>query len=308
MNEVKYSIIIPVYNAENTLQTLINKITDTFSNITSSYEIIMVEDCGKDNSWSVMNQLLTQFSNIKIIKLMKNYGQHNALLCGFINSRGEYVITIDDDLQHPPEEIPKLIAKMHEGYDIVYGVYQQKRHNMFRNFGSEFIQYIYKSTFNLSNKLTSFRIMTRQLVDLISSYEYNYTFIDGLVAWYTRNIGEVIVEHKEREHSTSNYTIYKLLNLAFNMITNFSVTPLRICSVIGFSFSLIGLVLALFYSIKYFFFGIPVMGYTSTIITITILSGIQLLMIGMIGEYLGRIHLNINRNPQFAIREIKEKK
>ena len=300
---IKYSIVIPVYNSEPTLKELYKRLCDSCCTSQEDYEIIFVDDASRDNSWKILEELHKQDPKVKIIQHMRNFGQHNAIMCGFHYAQGEYVITMDDDLQNPPEEIPKLIEKIQKGYDVVYGEYILKEHSWLRNIGSSFIQLVYKKVFNVHHNLTSFRIIRKQIVDCILRYDRNYVFIDGLIAWNTRNIGTVRVEHHPRKFSRSGYGVMKLITLSLNMVTNFSIIPLQMVSLSGFTFAGLGFILALYFFVMKIFYGIPVEGYTSLIIAVTIFSGIQLLTLGLIGEYIGRIHLNINNKPQYVIRE-----
>ncbi|GBE17356.1 undecaprenyl-phosphate 4-deoxy-4-formamido-L-arabinose transferase [bacterium BMS3Abin15] len=302
-NQVRYSVVIPVYNSETTLEKLFERLLTALKTVPEDFEVIFVDDGSSDGSWQKLKDLRTKDNKIKIIQLMRNFGQHNALICGFYFAKGKYIITMDDDLQNPPEEIPKLISKIGEGYDIVYGKYISKKHSGFRNLGSLLIQCVYKKVFNVQNMLSSFRIIRGQLIHSILKYEKSYVFIDGLLAWNTRNIGYVQVEHHERTVSKSGYRFKKLLTLSLNMITNFSILPLQISSIMGLLFALLGFMTAGYFLLKKIIYGIPVEGYTSLIIAITIFAGIQLLTIGLIGEYIGRIHLNINNKPQYEIRE-----
>ncbi len=297
------TIVIPVYNSETTLPELYKRLKRVFINIGEDYEIIFVDDASRDNSWKVLEELHKQDPRVKIIQLMRNFGQHNAIMCGFHYAQGEYVITMDDDLQNPPEEIPKLIGKIDEGYDLVYGEYVIKHHGLFRNIGSKIIQHIYRKIFNRKTNITAFRIVRKQLVDCILKYNKNYVFIDGLLAWNTTKIGTVPVEHHDRAQGRSGYGVMKLITLSLNMITNFSIIPLQMVSISGFTFAGLGFILALYFFSKKIFYGIPVEGFTSLIIVVTIFSGIQLITLGLIGEYLGRVHLNINAKPQYEIRQ-----
>ena len=301
---VVYSVVVPVYRSADTLPEFVDRIKKVFIQTGEPFELIMIEDCGGDNSWETLKSLRENNPMMRVIRLTKNFGQHNAIMCGFNNCRGKYIITIDDDLQNPPEEIPKLIAKVKEGHDVVYGVYISKKHSFFRNFGSNFIQMVYKKTFGVSNNLTSYRIIRREIIDCIIKYDKNFTFLDGLIAWYTRRIATVEVAHAPRQEGSSGYSLRKLLSLSMNLFTNFTVMPLRISAVAGVLFSIIGLAIGVYMLLKYLVLGIPVMGYTSLILSITVFSGIQLFMIGIIGEYVGKILININDKPQFAIREM----
>ncbi len=302
-NPVTYSVVIPVYNSATTLEKLSERLQTIFKTISEDFEIIFVDDGSQDESWQKLKTLRSENSKIRIIQLMRNFGQHNALMCGFRFVTGAYVITLDDDLQNPPEEIPKLINKIGEGYDIVYGKYISKKHSRFRNLGSSLIQLVYKKVFGVHNHLTAFRIIRRQLIKSILKYERSYVFIDGLLAWNTKKIGFISVLHNAREDGKSGYGTKKLLTLSLNMITNFSIVPLQISSILGLLFAVLGFMMSGYFLLKKIIYDIPVAGYTSLIIAITIFAGIQLLTLGLIGEYIGRIHLNINKKPQYEIRE-----
>ncbi len=303
-SKIEYSVVVPVYNSENTLRKLCERIDKVFKDITSHYEIIMVDDGSKDNSWAVMQELHNRDKRIKIIQLIKNFGQHNAIMCGFHFVQGDYAITLDDDLQNPPEEIPKLIKEIKSGnFDVVYGEFIRKKHNLFRNMGSNFIQFIYRKIFRLKRKFTTFRIIKNEIIQNAIKYDKNYVFIDGLVALNTQNIGYVNVAHLFRKQGKSGYSLGKLLKLSFNIITNFSLFPLQIASLLGFIFALFGFILGIYYLIRRLFFNVPVQGYTSLILAVVIFSGVQLITLGIIGEYIGRMHLNINKIPQFIIKD-----
>ncbi len=306
MNEnLKYSILIPVYNSEAYLEELYNRICSVFESLPEMFEIVFVDDGSLDNTWLKLESLRDRDKKVKIIQFMRNYGQHNALMCGFHHTQGEYIITMDDDLQNPPEEIPKLIEKIKEGFDLVYGQYISKKHHFIRNIGSELIQATYKRVFNIRGNLTSFRIAKKQLIESILEYDKNYVFIDGLLAWNTKNVGYTPVQHNERQYGRSGYGFKKLLTLSLNLITNFSIFPLQVASGLGLIFALSGFFMAIFFLFKKFIYGIPVEGFTSLIIAISIFAGIQLLTLGLLGEYIGRIHLNINKKPQYQVRRKK---
>jgi undecaprenyl-phosphate 4-deoxy-4-formamido-L-arabinose transferase len=234
---------------------------------------------------------------------MRNYGQHNALMCGFRHTCGEYIITMDDDLQNPPEEIPKLVAAIKNSkLDLVYGYYGSKSHDMWRNMGSALITFFYRSVFRSSVIPSAFRVINRSLLEGIFSYDLNFTYIDGLLAWNTQRVGEVSVEHHPRTAGRSGYSISKLLLLAFNLFTNFSLVPLQLVSAYGFLVAITGFLVGVYYLCQYMFSNIAVPGYASTIIAILVLGGTQLLALGIMGEYLGRLHLNVNHKPQYTER------
>jgi glycosyltransferase involved in cell wall biosynthesis len=300
---IEYSVVIPVYNSEATLEELYSRLQSVLKPISGNFEIIFIDDASHDRSWQKLEELHSRDNRVKVIQLMYNFGQHNAIMCGFHFVQGEYVITMDDDLQNPPEEIPKLIDRIKEGYDLVYGEYLSKKHNWFRNIGSSLVQLMYRKVFNVYNNLSAFRIIKRQLIQNILNYDRNYVFIDGLLAWNTKNIGEIRVLHRERKHGRSGYGLGKLITLSLNMITNFSVVPLQMASILGLLFALLGFIMGVLFFVKKIIFGIPLTGYASLIVAITIFSGIQLLSLGLIGEYIGRIHININKRPQYEIRK-----
>jgi polyisoprenyl-phosphate glycosyltransferase len=303
-DRVDYSVVVPVFNAEATLPGLVERLKTVFQDIERTYELILIDDESSDNSWEVLKRLKAKEpATLKIIKLGRNFGQHNAIMCGFHFCRGEYVITLDDDLQNPPEEIPKLIEKMNEGYAVVYGIYGKKAHSPIKNFGSRMIGWYYRHVFNMSNRISAFRLISIEIVRQIMNYDKNFTYIDGLISWNTSSIAEVTVQHSARTEGRSGYNVSKILKLSFNMLTNFSAFPIRIVSCLGVIFSAYGFGLGIYFFIKNFVTNIPVTGYASLMVAITIFSGVQLLTIGVIGEYIARVHMNINKKPQYVIKE-----
>jgi glycosyltransferase involved in cell wall biosynthesis len=309
---VDLSIVVPIYNSEATIGTLLSRLHEVLQKLESTFEIILIDDGSRDLSWDRMVALQRVYSEtVVVVQLMKNCGQHNAIMCGFNLTRGSYVVTLDDDLQHPPEEIPKLVQAMESnGSDLIYGSYAEKQHSEGRNLGSFVINRFYRIVFRNSVPITSFRIITKRLVKSVCVYDLNFTYIDGLLAWNTDRIGSVVVRHAQREEGTSGYSLSKLLTLALNLFTNFSLLPLQLVSVIGVFSAVSGFLGGAYYFVRYLIDSISVPGYASVIVAILVLGGLQLLSLGIIGEYLGRVHLNLNRRPQFGIREvigIKEK-
>ena len=305
---IEISVVVPVYNSAPTLSELTERLEKVLRDLVGkSYEIVFVNDGSADSSWDLLKKMASTNEKIVAVNLTRNFGQHNALMCGFPYAQGEFIITLDDDLQNPPEEIPKLFKEIHSGYDVVYGVYRAKQHSRFRNLGSAFVQFIYRRTFNIDVRLTSFRIMKRDIVCHILSYEKSFTFIDGLICWFTKNIGTAEIEHHKRTVGNTGYSLNKLIMLALNMMTNFSILPLQVSSLVGLIFALIGFLFGTYFLCVKVFFDIPVSGFASTIVSITIFSGVQLLSIGLIGEYIGRIHINVSKRPQYAIRDIVAK-
>lgn len=302
--ELDLSIVVPVYNSAATLANLLERLTKAIEVITRSYEIVLVDDGSRDDSWAVIQSLRENYGdNLVAVQLMRNYGQHNTLMCGLGLARGEYVVTMDDDLQNPPEEIPKLMAHIKQhGLDLVYGCPSNRNHAAWRNLGSTIVWHFYRTVFRNPVTPTPFRIMRHQLAQSVMFYDLNFTYLDGLLAWCTSRIAGVEVEHHARAQGNSGYSLGKLVGLALNLYTNFSLIPLQIVSALGLVTATSGFVVGLYYLFQFFVSNIAVPGFASTIIAILVLGGVQLLALGVIGEYLGRLHLNVNRKPQYVIR------
>ncbi len=226
---VEVSVVIPVYRSAATLPELAPRLMAVLDQVAESYEIVFVDDCSPDDSWSVVQSLQRQFPDrVSAVQLMRNFGQHNALMSGFRHATGQFIVTMDDDLQHPPEEIPKLLQALKSSeLDLVYGAYEEKRHALGRNLGSALVRWFYSRVFGNKVRVSSFRAMRRQLIENIRSYNLNFTYLDGLLAWHTKRIGETLVRHEPRHEGRSGYSFGKLLELALNLFTNFSMGPLR---------------------------------------------------------------------------------
>ena len=303
---MELSVVIPVYCSSKGLADLASRLFPVLDGTEMSYEVIFVDDGSTDDSWIELAALQrAHLRRIVAIQLMRNYGQHNALMAGFRHARGSLIVTMDDDLQHPPEEIPKLLDAIRtRDLDLVYGCYDLKRHSAFRNLGSALVNAFYRLVFRSRVRVSSFRVIRRELAQSIFPYRLNFTYIDGLLAWNTQRIGQVAVEHRARPSGRSGYSLGKLVVLALNLAVNFSLLPLQLVSALGFLTAAGGLFVALYYFIQYMRSNITVPGYASTIIAILVLGGIQLIGLGIIGEYLGRLHLNVNRKPQYVERQI----
>ena len=302
---VDVSVVIPVYGSEATLQPLIERIFQTLTPVTSRFEVICVDDDSPDRVWGVLERLCSQYGDrLLAIRLMRNFGQHNATMCGLKVARGQVVVTMDDDLQHRPEDLPRLLQHLEDtGLDVAYGTYARKAHSAYRNLGSWALNSVFRRLLGVPVGFSSFRAIRRQAVRPITSYDLNYTFIDGLLGWTTTRIGETEVSHEPRRTGRSGYGFAKLLVLALNLVTNFSLVPLQIASLVGMLAALAGLASGAVIVVLYLLGGIEVPGFASTITAVFVLGGIQLLALGTIGEYVGRLHLNFNRKPQFLVRE-----
>ena len=304
---VSLSVVIPVYNSAATLKLLHARLTSALAGLGRSYEIILVDDGSRDASWDGLEALRElDPEHVATVQLMRNYGQHNALMCGIEAAQGALIVTMDDDLQNPPEEIPKLLECIEAGnFDLVYGQANDRQHAGWRNLGSAIVWQFYRTVFKNPVTPTPFRVMRYQLAKSVMFYDLNFTYLDGLLAWCTNRIGAVEVEHAKRAEGKSNYSFAKLLVLALNLYTNFSLMPLQVVSAVGMLTACVGFSAGAYYLYQYFAMNILVPGFASTIIAILILGGLQMLALGVLGEYLGRLHLNVNHKPQYVVRHRK---
>ncbi|NQV03447.1 MAG: glycosyltransferase family 2 protein [Bacteroidia bacterium] len=301
----KYSVIVPVFNSEDSLEELFLGIKMLFEERKDSFEVIFVEDHGQDSSWEVLKKLKAAHAEqVKAIRLSKNFGQHNATLCGFGFARGEFIITIDDDLQTPPAEISRLIQDMDPiPSDLVYGIFGKKSHSRARNLGSASLKKSSKILHGSPGEGSSFRLITRDLVDKILQHNQHFIYLDEVLYWYTDDISFVEVVHLPRKYTQSGYTWGKLVHLLANTMMYYTMLPLKFLVYGGFFFSLITFVYGVFHIVKKWLFDVP-LGYTSLIVAILFSTSIILFSLGVIGEYLRRIYEVQNRKPPFSIQKI----
>ena len=306
------SVLIPVYNSEHTIGPLVDVVVESLQSRFQRVEIILINDGSRDASDAAVRAARERHPGIvRYARLARNFGEHNAVMCGLRFVATDAVAIIDDDFQNPPEEILKLVECLSEGHDVVYSHYARKRHHWFRNLGSSFTDWVVTRLLHKPRGLylSSFKVMNRFLVDTVIQYDGPYPYLDGLILRSTDSIGRQSCEHEERHVGRSNYTLHRLIRLWVNMFTSFSLVPLRLSSLLGLIMSSIGLLLAIFFVASWYVGGIFVErevlppGWASTIVSITLFSGVQLCMLGMIGEYLGRLFLTQNRQPQFVVRE-----
>lgn len=298
------SIVIPVYNSEESLPLLISRIENVMSEIANQFELILVNDGSRDKSWNVILGLTSQYPWIHAINLMRNSGQHNALLCGIRAAKYEVTITLDDDLQQPPEEIHKLLAKFNEGYDVVYGSPNKLPHEFWRNFSSRFTKRIMAYVMGIPNVINigPFRIFRTDLRKAFANYQSPNVIIDVLLSWATTKFAVTPVDEQPRMYGKSNYTFSKLASAAFLVLTGYSTVPLRFASMLGFAVTLFGVAVFLYVITRYILQGsLPGFPFLASIITI--FSGAQLFTLGIIGEYIASIFNRSSDRPPYVINQ-----
>lgn len=298
------SIVVPVYRAEGSLRELYTRLVAVLEG-DQPFEILFVEDCGGDRSWSVIQELSTEDHRVRGLRMSRNYGQHSALLCGIRAARHEVVVTLDDDLQNPPEEIPKLLAKLTEGHDVVYGTPQREQHGFLRDMASRITKIALQSAMGAetARKVSAFRAFRTELRQAFDDYRSPSVNLDVLLTWGTTRFASVMVLHAPREIGVSGYSLRKLIIHAINMMTGFSTLPLQLASVMGFLFSVFGFLILAFVLGRYLVSGSSVPGFPFLASIIAIFSGVQLFALGIIGEYLARMHFRTMDRPPYLVRE-----
>ncbi len=303
------SVVIPVYNSAPILPSLVARLQPVLAAQGGAYELILVNDNSRDNSWDVIRGLCAAHPWIRGVCLMRNFGQHNALLCGWRLARHDILVTMDDDLQHPPEEIPKLLTKLGEGFDVVYGTPEHETHGFLRDMASVITKWALQSTMGAetARKVSAFRAARRELLRAFEHHNGSYVSIDVLCTWGTSRFTAITTRHDPRPIGASNYTLGKLIRHALNMVTGFSDVPLKTASVIGLAFAGWGVLVFIYVSLNYLFRGGGVPGFSFLASIIAIFSGVQLLALGIMGEYLARMHFRIMNKPAYVVRETLER-
>lgn len=299
------SIVVPVYNSEESLPDLIDRLGKTLPQLAERFEVILVNDGSRDRSWQVIESLAESNPFVRGICLMRNYGQHNALLCGIRAARFPVTITMDDDLQHPPEELHKLLERLSEGCDVVYGTPETEQHGLWRDIASQVTKVALKSAMSVevARDVSALRAFRTFLRDGFADYRGPFASIDVLLTWSTTRFASVPVRHEPRRVGQSNYTFWKLLTHAMNMMTGFSTKPLQMASVVGFAFTAFGFIVLLYVIARFLISGSVVPGFPFLASIIAIFSGAQLFALGIIGEYLARMHFRAMDRPTYAVRE-----
>ncbi|MBV8545793.1 MAG: glycosyltransferase [Acidobacteria bacterium] len=302
------SVVVPVYNSEQSLTPLVERLHTVLPSLAGEWEILLINDGSRDRSWEVVRDLAARYPQVCGIRMMRNFGQHNALLAGVRAARYSVIVTMDDDLQHQPEEIPKLLAKLASGEDVVYGTPVSLPHGLWRNFFSRFTKRAFAYAMRIDDlvDITAFRAFRTELRGAFQTYSSPQVLIDVLLSWGTTKFSSVKCEHLPRTIGRSNYTPGKLFNQAMLILTGFSTAPLRLASSVGFVFTLFGLTVLAYVVGRYLITGASVPGFPFLASAIAIFSGAQLFALGIIGEYLARIFNRTVEQPAYVIKETTE--
>jgi undecaprenyl-phosphate 4-deoxy-4-formamido-L-arabinose transferase len=301
------SIVIPVFNSQEMLDELIVSLSRVLPDLSEGFEVILVNDGSRDRSWDGITELAHEYDWVKGINLMRNYGQHNALLCGVRAASYDVIVTLDDDLQHPPGEIYKLLDRLAEGYDVVYGTPQGEQHGLWRKTASWMTKLALQSAMGAgtARNISAFRAFRTRVREAFSHYQNPYVSLDVLLTWGTNSFSHIPVRHDPRHAGETNYTFRKLVAHALNMITGFSVLPLRFASLLGFAFALFGLIVLIYVIGRFLILGYSVPGFPFLASTIAIFSGVQLFALGIIGEYMARMHFRLMDRPSYVVRDVR---
>jgi glycosyltransferase involved in cell wall biosynthesis len=304
MPQQEISVVVPVFNSEVVLSLLVKEVETTLSRCSNRFELILVNDASPDRSWQSIVKLAEEYKWIRGVNLMRNVGQHNALLCGIRAAKYEIIVTIDDDLQNPPAEIPRLLQKLEEGFDVVYGVPEHEQHGILRDLASKMSKLVLQNAMGaeIAQNISAFRVFRTPVRDAFQYFRGPFVSIDVLLTWGTARFGALRVRHESRRLGVSGYTLRALVAHALNMMTGFSVLPLQIASLVGFTFTLFGLLTLAFVIEGYLIHGSPVPGFPFLASIIAIFSGAQLFALGIMGEYLARMHFRTMDRPAYTVR------
>lgn len=299
------SVVIPVYNSEASLPILAERLGSVLAQAEWPAEIILVNDGSRDASWDVVRKLAAQHPQIRGINLMRNYGQHNALLCGIRVARYDVIVTMDDDLQNPPEELSRLLAKLGEGFDVVYGTPEREEHGLWRNLASRLTKLVLQRAMGAetARKISAFRAFRTKVRDAFADYRGSFVSIDVLLTWGTARFAAIPVRHEPRRLGQSNYTARKLVVHALNMVTGFSTFPLQVSTLMGFVLAVFGAFVLVYVLGRYLIQGSAVPGFPFLASLVAVFSGAQLLALGIIGEYLARMHFRLMDRASYVVRE-----
>lgn len=308
MDKMDISVVIPIYNEAENVPELYKRLVASITPISSKFELIFIDDGSTDNSLNILRDLHNKDKNIRIIKFIRNFGQQSAALAGFRHCKGETIVQLDADLQNPPEEIPKLIQKLNEGYDIVNAIRKKRQDSLLRKIYSLFLVALVSKLMgqNIKLNISSFRVMKRGVIEKINQCKDKSKFLSALVSWMGFSSAEVEVEHSKRLHGKTRYSTGKLIQISLDLITGFSRFPLRLVTYLGFFGAVIGFMLMMFLLFQRYVRGIMYDGLTVLTALFSLFAGVQLLSIGILGEYIGRIYSQVQDRPDYVIEEVIE--
>lgn len=300
-----YSIVVPVYNEEGNVEQLVSRVVPVMERLGEPFEILFVDDGSKDKTPALLRKLAAADPRVRVVRFTRNYGQEAAVEALYLNARGMWLIQMDGDLQHPPDEIPKLIAKKDEGFDVVYGVREERQDTFFRVAASRAMQWSMRSLMEieLPEDVSTFRLMSAHIARLCAALPERRKFFSALIVWSGARIGVVRVKHSARQAGTTKYNFTKLLNHTFDLVVGFSSKPLRYIGVMGFVFAMGGFVLGAWTVLRKLIWGYGAMGWSSIFAAVVVLSGVQLMALSMIGEYIARIYVQAQARPLYNIAE-----
>ena len=296
------SVVVPVYGGSAALEELCTRMAVAMAPTGLDYEVILVDDRGRPESWERICKVAAQHSNVQGLRLGRNFGQHAATICGIAHARGEWIVTMDDDLEHPPESVPAMLAAGDEDHPLVYGVFKKRTHTAYRNLSSELMRRLLKRAFpDINEDYCSFRVIHAPLAKQLNKFGLNRPYIDGMLSWLTSSTRSVIVPHEQRHHGESAYTLSKLLSHAANIFVTFSHLPLRIATFGGASLAALSFLYILYVIYGRLSGSITNPGYASLMSVVLFACGIQLLILGVVGEYIGRLMGATFRRPMYVV-------
>jgi len=303
---MQVSIVVPVYRSAGCLPELARRIHRDLGAAFDRYELVLVNDCSPDHSWQVVQQLCGQYDFVTGVNLRANVGQDNAIMAGLHHCRGEVVVIMDDDLQHDPADVPRLVEEIRKGRDVVYARFEHKEHALWKNLGSRFADRVAVRLLNKPDDIymSPYKAIRREVVQEILRYRGPFSYVDGIIFTITSNMTQIPATHGARFEGGSNYNLVRSIGVWLKLVTGFSVTPLRVASVTGMVIAGLSFLMGAYFLFETLVYGRPIEGWPSLIVTVSFLGGIQLIGIGAVGEYIGRMYLTINRRPQFSVKEI----
>ena len=301
-----FSVVVPVYNSERSLEELYARLEATFAAMGRTFEVIFVDDCSRDGSMEVLRSLHARHPGpVRALSLYRNQGQHAALMCGLQTCRGELVVTIDDDLQHRPEDIPLLYAKLQEGYDAVFGSYPRKE-GLLKSLGSRAVGRLAHRIFDPPQglEMSAFRLIRRDVVEHVKAYRTSFPYLTGMILSTTRRVANADIHHDERRYGHTGYTLPKLISLAFNLLVNYSALPLKAMGWLGMGVSLAAFVVGVTFLVRQMVIGQAPEGWTSLVVLVSFFSGVMFAMMFVMAEYLSRLLTEVSNRPPHAVREV----